>query len=247
MFVAITTGVVYIGFIRQEKVQLTCTGCGKQFLRHACHAKKGFKTVWCSRECWGVSTTNKCKCLTCGKEYTKSRTLCGQKYCSVTCYWQAVGRIEERKCEQCKKTFKPTQRTKANRFCSSTCYGKSRRVDPEVLRQRRLAYVRKYRKEHPEWTRLQKNKRRALELGAEGSFTKEEWDALKEKHGHRCAHCKEKKKLTIDHIKSLTKGGSNYISNIQPLCSSCNSTKWIKELNEIALRFSNKRGAFLPK
>ena len=56
----------------------------------------------------------------------------------------------------------------------------------------------------------------------------EEWEALKRKHDNRCAHCKESKPLTKDHILPLSAGGTDYIQNIQPLCRNCNSRKWAK-------------------
>ncbi len=64
--------------------------------------------------------------------------------------------------------------------------------------------------------------------GAEGSFTLQEWEEVKQKHNNCCAKCGKHEsvaKLTRDHIKPISKGGSNYISNIQPLCASCNSHK----------------------
>lgn len=65
---------------------------------------------------------------------------------------------------------------------------------------------------------------------AAGKFSVEEWLNLCAKYMFKCACCKQEKKLTIDHIKPLSKGGSNCIDNIQPLCSKCNGSKGTKEI-----------------
>jgi len=98
----------------------------------------------------------------------------------------------------------------------------------------------KYREEHPDQIRqtiwkhyerntldyiLRANDNRARRLAAPGHFTKREWNVLVRSHGHKCARCRKSRKLTVDHIVPLSKGGSNWISNIQPLCKSCNSAK----------------------
>ena len=71
-------------------------------------------------------------------------------------------------------------------------------------------------------------RRRARIRGAIGSFTFGEWELLKKQYGYCCpccSKCESEIKLEIDHIIPLSKGGSNYIENIQPLCGSCNSKK----------------------
>lgn len=40
-----------------------------------------------------------------------------------------------------------------------------------------------------------------------------------------CAKCGDETVLTRDHVIPLTKGGSDDIENIQPLCLPCNSSK----------------------
>lgn len=79
------------------------------------------------------------------------------------------------------------------------------------------------------------HRRRARMRGAEGSFTTAEWDDLVAQYD-RCPMCRRSwieipappgrdSVITADHIVPISKGGSNFIENIQPLCYSCNSKK----------------------
>lgn len=68
----------------------------------------------------------------------------------------------------------------------------------------------------------------ARKAGAKGSHTMAEWIKLKELYDNTCPACKQAEptiKLTEDHVVPLSRGGSDYIENIQPLCGSCNSRK----------------------
>lgn len=63
--------------------------------------------------------------------------------------------------------------------------------------------------------------------------SKEEWENLKKEYNFTCPACLQKEpkiKLTRDHIISLSKGGSDKIENIQPLCKYCNSKKQTKNI-----------------
>jgi 5-methylcytosine-specific restriction endonuclease McrA len=77
------------------------------------------------------------------------------------------------------------------------------------------------------WTSQRKKRLR----NSQGSHTFQEWEDLKLKCNFTCLGCKRSEpeiKLTQDHIIALKHGGTNYIANIQPLCSRCNSSKSAK-------------------
>jgi len=60
-----------------------------------------------------------------------------------------------------------------------------------------------------------------------------EWDLLKKQYGYTCPCCNKSEpdiKLTLDHIIPLSKGGTNNIENIQPLCMDCNLRKHTKTI-----------------
>lgn len=101
----------------------------------------------------------------------------------------------------------------------------------EKFAERQKRKVQKDRKDNPEKYREWDRNHRAKRRKAEGSFTKQEWENLKKKYGYVCLRCKKKEpqiKLVPDHIIPLAKKGTNYISNIQPLCEKCNGWKYTK-------------------
>ena len=48
------------------------------------------------------------------------------------------------------------------------------------------------------------------------------------KHGKTCLNCGTTENISLDHVIPVSKGGMNDISNLQPLCKSCNSKKGSK-------------------
>lgn len=93
------------------------------------------------------------------------------------------------------------------------------------------ASVSRWAKANPEKRRVYTKNRRNNKLGASGKFSSEEWGALCRKYDNRCLACGKKTRLTVDHVVPISVGGSNDISNIQPLCVSCNSRKGTKVID----------------
>ena len=87
------------------------------------------------------------------------------------------------------------------------------------------------RKEYS-WRKNKRNRLKQVISKELGSHTFGEWELLKKQYNYTCPCCglsepfnQKSKHLTEDHIIPLSKGGSDLIENIQPLCLSCNIKK----------------------
>lgn len=102
------------------------------------------------------------------------------------------------------------------------------RMSYDRHREERCAYSREYSKSNRDKATAALNRRRARQRRAEGSHTIEEWETLKAQYDCTCLCCGRKEpeiELTRDHVVPFEKGGSDWISNLQPLCAVCNSRK----------------------
>ena len=90
----------------------------------------------------------------------------------------------------------------------------------------------RWRQENPANNTAKMHRRRTRQTEAGGSFTAKEWKALCNHYGNKCLCCNRTGlKLTADHIKPVSKGGTSNIDNIQPLCGACNSSKHDKHID----------------
>lgn len=93
------------------------------------------------------------------------------------------------------------------------------------------ASKREWKHSHLEEDKIKSANRRALKKQVGGSFTLQQWRDLCAYYDYTCLCCGRREpeiKLTADHVVPLVRGGSNSIGNIQPLCLSCNTSKWTK-------------------
>jgi 5-methylcytosine-specific restriction endonuclease McrA len=94
--------------------------------------------------------------------------------------------------------------------------------------RRRKEYCHQYHIKHPEKARNSEYRRRVCIRKAATSYTQSEWEELCARYGYMCLSCRQSKPLEVDHVVPLSKGGSNSIENIQPLCQSCNRRKAVQ-------------------
>lgn len=82
---------------------------------------------------------------------------------------------------------------------------------------------------------LRQLRRRLAQEG--GRFTGGEWLALCSEFGFRCVRCGCRPvSLERDHIMPIDQRGTEAITNIQPLCKSCNTAKGPENMNWVAFR-----------
>lgn len=114
----------------------------------------------------------------------------------------------------------------------------------ERKREEIIARSKKWAEDNPEKVARAKTdnrrKRRAARRASRGNFTVEEFEQLCQSYGNKCLACDDTAAaLEADHIVPLTKGGSDDISNIQPLCGSCNRRKFVNTIDYRSLLAAN--------
>lgn len=91
----------------------------------------------------------------------------------------------------------------------------------------------KYDQLHPDSVLEKMHRRRAKRINVVGGhFTEKEWSDLLDAYGHRCLCCgRNDVALERDHVIPLGPPHSDEITNIQPLCRSCNASKGAKVID----------------
>lgn len=165
----------------------------------------------------------KYQCTICNKDFTAGKYRKNVKFCSCECLGKGkIGSIPWNKgVKSSPETIEKLKISHKGQKPWNT--GKKR---PEISGENSTRWKGGY-----ENTLMLNRKRRVMKINALGSHTLSEWETLKMKYRYMCLCCKQCEpeiRLTEDHIVPLTRGGTNDISNIQPLCRSCNSRKNIQ-------------------
>jgi len=112
--------------------------------------------------------------------------------------------------------------------------------DPDKYRRR----ARVYQKAHPDEIRYRLSRYRARRQKADGEHTLTAWLDKVAFHGWRCHYCHSElvpSTVTKDHVIPLSRGGSDWASNLVPSCRSCNSRKRTASSADFLRRVESRR------
>ncbi len=107
------------------------------------------------------------------------------------------------------------------------------------------AHAIEYRKKNPEQSRTTTSNRRARLMNAEGSYNKDDVKAMYVKQEGKCTYCSIDLDETyhVDHKQPVSRGGSNWPSNLHLTCQPCNNKKHAKSHQEY-LALLQRRGLY---
>lgn len=131
---------------------------------------------------------------------------------------------------------KSLAREKANRLANPEAHRRRTRAWQSKNKEHIRAYQVAYAKAYPEKLKASYKNAQAQRRGAEGRYTFNDIERIKAAQRGRCAYCRSQldDNLHIDHIVALSRGGTNWPSNIQLTCPSCNMRKKAKRPEQFA-------------
>lgn len=186
------------------------------------------------------------------KDMLKKRKL---KRCSICLQVKNIDKFYQCQCKNCfnykknqykkryRKSMSKEQKEKQYKYYKQWKSNKIK-VDPqykEKLRKIKEESLERLKKNNPEkyleYKSTNKLNNKLRNKNIPGSHTTEEWRELKKQLGDQCLCCRKTKEeleslyeenrspLQRDHVVPISLGGTNYITNIQILCSECNNAK----------------------
>lgn len=192
-------------------------------------------------------------------EHVNSECCCAGKRCSHCQQLRCVGQFHRfvrsrdglrAECKICRRNTGMTEEFRAHRRVlhkeNATHINEQKRAWYRENPENGPGYARGYRLRNPEKNQAsiraynrehgkERDARRKLrEQIAGGHYTTRQWRNLKAQYDYTCLCCRKREpdiKLVPDHIIPVVQLGTSDISNIQPLCMTCNQSKGVKTID----------------
>ena len=121
----------------------------------------------------------------------------------------------------------------ANRERKQANVRRWKEANPERYKEIQKRAARKWGQTHRDTARAISQRRRSRKINATGTHGRHDIQYLKDtQKSCLCGDSFAKVKSTIDHVVPLSRGGSNWLSNLQLLCQPCNDSKHNKLMSE---------------
>lgn len=216
-------------------LQKQCLRCKKSFTKQSNN----------SIRVWGLRKFCSSKCSATGRKATKETI--AKRSESLKLAWSEGRHIGSRNykrpkiritltCHHCGVEFERTPSYSGQKYCSNACHISNNLSGKSHWSWKGGRTKAQWKKENKDRVNHHTRTRRARLRGAKGSHTLGEWESLKKEFDYMCLCCKQKEPaitLTVDHIIPVSQGGTDTIDNIQPLCKSCNSQKFVSPIDYI--------------
>jgi len=212
----------------QKNKRPRCKECGKLLVN--------YRAKFCKKHSH-ILKKKVAYCKICGKELSLSKYTYCRKHSGMrgekNPNWKGGYKNNLPKCEICKKRLSQYGLKRCANHRITTDEARENMKLAVLKRLKEGTWINQYGgfKGGYENKLMHIKKRRVLKLGIIGSHTLQEWEELKKFYHYMCLCCKRTEPeitLSEDHIIPITRGGTDNISNIQPLCRSCNSRKHTK-------------------
>lgn len=196
-----------------------CIICETQYLAYKYKIDKGLKKT-CSKECASVYRGLRIRKPESEKFDMKSYN---------KAYYQENKEKIKAQVEQYKKITGYKHKLSEEQKAKSRARAKAwYQANKQVMIDR----AKEWKKSNPDKVNAGSRSYASRRRGAEGKYSVADYLKIKNRQGGLCAYCQDNKANSIDHIVPLSRGGSNYIGNILPVCGYCNSSKGAKTLYE---------------
>jgi 5-methylcytosine-specific restriction endonuclease McrA len=219
------------------KIEMTCATCGKVFLAFPSQVKLGRK--YCSLACCprgGSDNGNwrgglvSCTCIVCGKEFSVKQKIikAGRgNFCSRSCASKHHGQFipntrVTKTCIVCGNSteVKSSHVDFAGTYCSRSCMATD--YQQRLAGEKNPNYRHGNSKSSVETVKLRKQ--RLKNNG--GHHSGKDIEYLFRHQLGECAHCLCKlNTYHIDHVIPVSRGGTDFVGNLQLLCPECNRHK----------------------